>query len=67
MKAHEFLAEGWHSVAARNFPPQDKVVEFARDEQVHRQLPWFGKWKDLHPEFNVAGLWWRELMPNPEP
>lgn len=57
--AAEFQAEGWHSIANRELPPPGVVVEFARESGVYVQEPWFGKWHDLPPEFNVAGLWWR--------
>lgn len=59
MKHQEFRDEGWRSVDEWQFPPSDTVVEFSRDETVYRQEPWFGKWSDMRPEFNVAGLWWR--------
>ena len=55
----EFADEGWHCVGAGDLPP-DRIVEFARDETVYRQAQWFGRWRDFHPAFNVAGLWWRE-------
>lgn len=63
MKPHDFLAEGeWFSVMAGQIPPSRQVVEFARDEAVYKgQLPWFGTWDELPPEFNVAGLWWRHV------
>jgi len=61
MNVTEFRMEGWHSVNARELPPRDETVEFARDENVYRQPSWFGKWCDLPLEFNVAGLWWREV------
>ncbi len=60
MTAQEFAEEGWHPIDFGRLPPPDMTVEFGRDERVHRQAPWFGKLKDLNPDFNVAGLWWRE-------
>jgi hypothetical protein len=59
MIAEEFRTEGWRSVDSGDFPPGHETVEFARDERVHRQPPWFGQWGKLPPEFNSAGLWWR--------
>lgn len=59
MTCEEFRAEGWHSVEEWDIPPYDETVEFARDEKVYRQAPWFGRWRHLPPELNVAGLWWR--------
>lgn len=60
MTPTEFCNEGWHSVESLDLPPIDEMVEFARDENVHRQLSWFGKWSQLPQAFNVAGLWWRK-------
>jgi hypothetical protein len=59
MRADEFKAEGWHSIDEHDIPPIDEMVEFARDERVYSSAPWFGRWRDFRPEFNVAGLWWR--------
>lgn len=61
MTAEEFRAEGWHSICDGAMPPGDATVEFAREEAVHRQPPWFGRWDDLPQEFNIAGLWWRDV------
>lgn len=61
MTAEEFRAEGWHCVCEGEIPPGSRTVEFAREAVVYRQPPWFGRWADFRPEFNVAGLWWREV------
>ncbi len=58
MKVQELHEEGWRAVE-REIPPVAETVEFARDEEVCRQPPWFGRWQDLDPACNVAGLWWR--------
>ncbi len=58
MTATELVAEGWHSVEVC-LPASNVPVEFARDERVHRQLPWFGRWDELPQEMNVTGLFWR--------
>lgn len=60
MTSAEFEAEGWR-LYVQTPPDHDQIVEFARDEKVFRQLPWFGRRADLAPEFNVAGLWWRAI------
>lgn len=62
MDPEEFVGEGWQSVMAGNLPPSGVTVEFMRDPAVYRQLPWFGQWNALPPEFNVAGLWWRYVV-----
>lgn len=59
MTLRELRDEGWHSIDCGELPSPSAIVEFAREEQVHRQLPWFGRWAELDPAFNVAGLWWR--------
>lgn len=61
MNADEFRAEGWSPCYPGYLPAPDAVVEFARETAVHNQPPWFGKWSELPPEFNVAGLWWRDV------
>jgi len=60
MTGSELAAEGWRAIE-NNIPPRDQLVEFARDERVWRQPPWFGRWGDIAPEFNVAGLLWRPV------
>ena len=60
MTGAEFHAEGWRSIESGQLPPRWSMVEFAREESVFRQPPWFGKWGEFDPQMNVAGLWWRE-------
>lgn len=62
MTADELQAEGWHSVMAGQIPAFGHTVEFAREQRVYKQPPWFGKWEEIQPEANVYGLWWRYVV-----
>ena len=61
MNGHELKEEGWRPYELEQ-PPYSQTVEFARDERVNHQLPWFGCARDFPPEFNVAGLFWRPVQ-----
>ena len=59
--SRELRDAGWHEIMTWDIPPRDQLVEFARDPVVHVQPPWKGRWRDLHPAFNIAGLFWRPI------
>ena len=53
--------EGWTPVIGTfelGFPPTDMVVEF---HSIWSISPFFLKWSDLNPSFNIAGLYWRPV------